>query len=140
MKKGTKFLALGLSFMLSVGLLAGCGNTANGSNQSDVAGSSNSNNSSTTSGRTYNGIDISEHIDLKMYLLGDRTPDFDEVYGEINKILEEKLNCSLSVDFLSWGEHDTKYSLLFSSSEDFDLIFTSSSWVLYDQTVSLGVF
>ena len=85
-------------------------------------------------------IDTSEHLDLKMYLLGDRSPDFDEVYGKINEILEEKLNCSLSVDFLSWGEHDTKYSLLFQSNEDFDLIFTASSWGHYEQTASLGGF
>ena len=52
---------------------------------------------------------------VTMYLIGDRTPDFDEVYDKINEILEEKLNCSLKVEFLSWGEHDTKYSLLFSS-------------------------
>ena len=57
-----------------------------------------------------------------MYLIGDRTPDFDEVYAKINEILEEKLNCSLNVEFLSWGEHDTKYSLLFSSQEDFELV------------------
>ena len=67
-------------------------------------------------------------------------PGFDEVYAKINEILEEKLNCSLNVEFLSWGEHDTKYSLLFSSQEDFDLIFTASSWCHYEQTVSLGGF
>lgn len=87
-----------------------------------------------------NEVDISEHLDLTMYLIGDRTPDFDEVYGKINEILEEKLNCSLSVEFLSWGDHDTKYSLLFSGGEDFDLIFTASSWCHYEQTVALGGF
>jgi len=78
-------------------------------------------------------------VDLRMYLIGDRTPDFDEVYGEINKILEEKLNCSVSVDFLSWGEMDTKYSLLFSSQEDFDLIFTGS-WAQYGTVAPKGGF
>lgn len=85
-------------------------------------------------------VDTSEPMELKMYLIGDRTPDFDEVYGKINEILDEKLNCTLSVDFLSWGEHDTKYSLLFSGGEDFDLIFTASSWGHYEQTVALGGF
>ena len=82
-------------------------------------------------GGSTGAIDTSEHVELKMYLIGDRTPDFDEVYGEINKILEEKLNCSISVDFLSWGEHDTKYSLLFSGQEEFDLIFTAAGWAHY---------
>ena len=41
-------------------------------------------------------VDTSEPMELKMYLIGDRTPDFDEVYGKINEILDEKLNCTLS--------------------------------------------
>ena len=59
-----------------------------------------------------------------MYLLGDGAADVDLVYGEISKILEENINAS-TVDFLSWAEHDTKYPLLFSSGENFDLIFTA---------------
>ena len=120
-----------------MGTLAGCGGseaaggTSEGTATEKVAAEGT---------KTYNGVDVSEHVELKMYLLGERTPDFDEVYGKINEILEEKLNCSISVDFLSWGEHDTTYSLLFSSQEDFDLIFTASGWAHYEQTVSLGGF
>lgn len=129
-----KVLALLLSAAMTMGVLAGCGN----SGASDGAGKGDAGASET--GVEAGGSDTSEHVDLKMYLLGDRTPDFDEVYGKINEILEEKLNCSISVDFLSWGEHETKYSLLFSGQEDFDLIFTASSWGHYEQTVALGGF
>jgi len=109
-------------------LLAGC-------NQK-----SNSSSGTTIEGKTYYGNDISKHEDLTLYLIGSKTPDFDDVYAEVNKVLEDKLNCSIKVEFLSWGEHDTKYSLLFSSQEDFDLIFTASSWCHYEQTVALGGF
>lgn len=85
-------------------------------------------------------VDTSEHVDLKMCLIGDRSADFDEVYDEVNAVLEEKLNCSLSVDFLSWGEHDTKYALLFQSGEAFDLIFTAAGWCHYEQTAGMGGF
>ncbi len=112
-----KALALVLGGALAVGSLAGCGSSKGGSNEKLTT-------------------DTTEHVDLKMYLIGDRTPDFDEVYGKINEILEQKLNCSLSVDFLSWGDHGTKYSLLFSGQEDFDLIFTASSWCHYEETVA----
>ena len=144
-----KCAAMGLSMAITAGTLAGCGSSGGNSFTAGTnTDSSNSaaNTSDTANGngaageKTFNGVDISEHVDLKMYLLGDRTPDFDEVYGKINEILEEKLNCSISVDFLSWGEHDTKYSLLFSSQEPFDLIFTASGWAHYEQTVSLGGF
>lgn len=130
MKKRLKqTLSMLLGASMTAGMLTGCGAGATGNDSAASTGDG-------TSGST----DTSEHVELKMYLLGDRTPDFDEVYGKINEILEEKLNCSISVDFLSWGEHDTKYSLLFSSQEDFDLIFTASSWAHYEQTVALGGF
>lgn len=142
MKKRTKrLMALLLSTGMAIGTLAGCGSTTETeSNATDSAAKTESTSKDDATATTSEGIDTSEHVDLTMYLLGDRTPDFDEVYGKINEILEEKLNCSLSVEFLSWGEHDTKYSLLFSAQEDFDLIFTASSWGHYEQTVALGGF
>ncbi len=140
-KRMKKVLALLLGTAMTVGMLAGCGSSGGkdngGSGTETVAGSGES---ASAAGSEAGTADTSEHVELKMYLLGDRTPDFDEVYGKINEILEEKLNCSLSVDFLSWGEHETKYSLLFSGQEDFDLIFTASSWGHYEQTVALGGF
>ena len=118
-----KLAALFLSTALAAGMLVGCGSD-DGSASKDGK----------------EALDTSEYVELKMYLLGDRSADFDEVYGKINEILKEKLNCTISVDFLSWGEHDTKYSLLFSGGEEFDLIFTASSWGHYEQTVALGGF
>ena len=119
-----RLLALGLTAVLAMGTLAGC----KGGEEETAA----LNEDGT--------VDTSEHVDLKMYLIGERTPDFDEVYDKVNEVLEEKLNCSLSVDFLSWGEHGQKYSLLFSGGEDFDLIFTATSWAHYEQTVAMNGF
>lgn len=91
-------------------------------------------------GMTYRGSDVSEPLTLKMYLIGDRTPDFNQVYDEINQKLKETVNATLEVDFLSWSEHDTKYSLLFSSGEEFDLIFTATGWAHYSETANMGGF
>lgn len=135
-KRMKKVIALLLGTAMTVGMLSGCGAAKETGADSNAPAVGSEAAGSEAAGST----DTSEHVDLTMYLLGDRTPDFDEVYGEINKILEEKLNCSLRVEFLSWGEHDTKYSMLFSAQEDFDLIFTASSWGHYEQTVSLGGF
>ncbi len=145
-KTWKKALALLLGAMMVMSLLAGCGSSG-GSSSSSSSGAASEEAAAPADSAEQSGDaaevgtpDTSEHVDLVMYLIGDRTPDFDEVYGKINEILEEKLNCSISVQFLSWGEHDTKYSLLFSSGEDFDLIFTASSWCHYEQTVALGGF
>lgn len=137
-KRMQKVMAILLGAVMTMGLMTGCGGAgpAEGAN----AGKETSGDTGTAGGDVNGAADTSEHVDLKMYLIGDRAADFDEVYGEVNKILEEKLNCSLSVDFLSWSEHETKYSLLFSSGEAFDLIFTASSWAHYEQTAGMGGF
>lgn len=140
-----KLLVWVLAAVMILSFAAGCGGGNDASK--DSASSNNATTPSTTDTQTpaddasdASEIDLSEHVNLKMYLIGERTPDFDAVYGKINEILEEKLNCSLEVDFLSWGEHSTKYSLLFTSGDDFDLIFTASGWAHYEQTVSLNGF
>lgn len=148
MKKGLKkILAVLLGATMTMGLFAGCGSAASdnaaasaadepaAAAETAVAGTE-----AAQEGEETAAIDISEHVDLKMYLVGDKPEGFDDVYAKINEILEEKLNCSISVDWLSWAEHDTKYSLLFSAGEDFDMIFTASSWCHFEQTVGLGGF
>lgn len=85
---------------------------------------------------TYLGHDVSKPVVLKMYLLGDKPEDFDKVYEIINEKLTERINATLDVTFLSWAEHGTKYPLLFSSGEEFDLIFTASQWAHYETIAS----
>lgn len=142
-KTRKKILFVLLAAVMTIWFLTGCGSSKDTSDKASTSNSSSSSSEtskeSNTKGET-SKADTSEYVELTMYLIGDRTPDFDEVYAKINEILKEKLNCTVKVEFLSWGEHDTKYSLLFSSGEDFDLIFTASSWCHYEQTVALGGF
>lgn len=146
MKRIKKLMVVLLSLTLVIGMLTGCkGKDATTDSQESVKTEgkeerNEKNDDKKEEVKSYNGIDISEEVTLKMYLLGDRTADFDKVYDEINKILKEKLNATVEVEFLSWSEHDTKYSLLFSAREDFDLIFTASSWGHYEETAALGGF
>lgn len=143
MKK--KVISIILMLSILVVMISGCSkkNETSGDDKkdtTDVSSTDDKNNNDSAGGKTFNGVDISKPVKLKMYLLGDRTPDFDLVYAEINKILQEKLNATLDVEFLAWSEHDTKYSLLFSGGEDFDLIFTASQWGHYEGTVAMGGF
>jgi putative aldouronate transport system substrate-binding protein len=128
-----RVLSIFLSLLLVGSLLAGC-NT----NKKEEATSAGAGNKGDV--LSYNGVDISKAETITLYLLGEKSKDFDKVYAEINKILKEKLNATVDVKFLSWSEHDTKYSLLFSAREDFDLIFTASGWGHYEQTVTMGGF
>lgn len=79
-------------------------------------------------------INTSKAITLKMYLVGDKSADFDKVYAKVNAELKKKINATLNVQFISWAETSTKYSLLFSTGEDFDMIFTASGWEHYEDT------
>lgn len=140
-KRMKKLLAMFLGTVMTVGLLAGCGSAEQGTTEPGTAEGTQTPSGSTV-GETVQeqNQDTLEQVTLKMYLIGDKSADFDAVYDEVNKILSERLNCTLSVDFLSWSEHATKYSLLFSGGEDFDLIFTASQWCHYETTVGLGGF
>ncbi|SFA92022.1 putative aldouronate transport system substrate-binding protein [Cohnella sp. OV330] len=131
---------LGTSTVLAFSMLASACSGGNGNNAasgspsaSATATSSASASASPTASASASAIDTSEHVKLKMVLVGPKAPDTDEVYAEVNKILTEKINAELEVRFLDWGEMNQKYPLLFAANEDFDMAFTSS-WAFYNPT------
>ena len=90
--------------------------------------------------RTYNGIDITEPLNLTMYLMGDHTQDFDAVYERVNEILSERLNTTLTIQFVPADGKWSGYEQLFLSGEEFDLIFTASGWGYYESIAGIGGF
>ena len=138
-KNSKKLLALLLSASMTVGVLAGCG--AKSTNNEVAPATENANEAiSEKSEADGNTPDISEHVDITMYLVGDTPETYSDILAKVNEITEREINASLNVKWLSWSEHDAKYSLLFSGKEDFDLIFTAPAWCHYEQTVALGGF
>ncbi len=124
-----KIIMAFLTTALTLSTLSGCGKNGNSSGTGKR-----------TEGMVYHGQDVSEPLELTMYLIGDKAADFDKVYEKVNEILKKKVNATLNVKYLPWASHDTKYSLLFSSGEDFDLIFTASGWGHYEDTVAKNGF
>lgn len=112
--------AIALSTIMATSLMIGCGSKDSSSNNAS------------------NG-DL-KPVELKMYLIGDKPKDFDLVYGKVNEIMKEKINATLNVSFLSWGDMTTKYQLLFQSGEDFDMIFTAAGWGYYSQVATKNGF
>lgn len=90
-------------------------------------------------GLKYNGNDISEHIDLLMYVIGDKPADADLVLEQLNKLLGEDLNTSLEINYISLSDYEQRYPLLMTSGERFDLIYTST-WAFYTQEATKGAF
>lgn len=128
-KSSTRVITLTLLLAL---LFAGCGQTQQVPSN-DKAGTQ-------PSEETYAvKPDTSEELKLRMYLLGDKSKDFDLVYGELNKLLKEDINATLDVSFMGWDDYMQKYPLAFASGDDFDLIFTAN-WCHYNSQATKGGF
>lgn len=126
-----KFLAALLTVAMSVSLLTGCGQQTD-AGATDVVKENRESSSSTDAAE---GVDTSEEVELTMYLVSDKPTDFDEVWEKVNEELKKNINATIDVQFLSWAEYQDKYTLLFSTGEDFDLIYTAK-WCYYSQVAS----
>ncbi len=78
-------------------------------------------------------------VSLKFYFIGEPAADNDKVFDEINRLLTEKINATIEPVYLSWGDWDQRYPLLFTSGEEFDMIYTAD-WAMYSETASKGGF
>lgn len=129
---------LALVLLLTLNMLSACGSEKNepeatsGQTVSEAT-------SAVTEQNSTPKVDLSAHADLKMYLLGDKPVDADLVYAELNKLIKKDFNASLSVEFIPWSDFETKYTLVLSSGEKVDLIYTSD-WSYYVQEATKGAF
>lgn len=78
-------------------------------------------------------------VKLKMLLLGAKPADYDEVFGEVNKLLKKKINTTVDVEFLDWSDWSQKYPLRFAAKDDFDLVYTAN-WAFYSNQALNGGF
>lgn len=127
MKK--KLLASFLTAALTISTIAGCG-------------SGNTNTGSTGSGSTgavTGELDTSEEVELVMYVVSDRPAGQDTVDENLNKLLKEKLNCTLKINWIGWAEYQNKYPMLYSSGEQFDLAYCAT-WLNFANLARRGAF
>ncbi len=83
--------------------------------------------------------DTSEEVNLVMYVISDRPAGQDEVDAHINEVLKEKLNATLTINWIPWSDYINKYPLLFSSGEQFDLAYCAT-WLNFSQLAQKGAF
>lgn len=126
------FLTLGL---LSTTVLAACG-----SGNSDKGAASSSPSSPAASGAASAAPADLKPVDLTWYFAGNPQADVASVEAEMNKILKEKLNVTLHLKAIDWGNFDQKMQLVNASGEEYDLAFTSSWANNYFVNVSKGAF
>ena len=138
MLKKKKFAALFLTMSLCAGIISGCG----GNNQTDQtpAAPASDTASKTAEAEDSGTLDTSKEVELVMYIISDRPAGQDVVDENLNKLLKEKLNCTLKINWLGWAEYVNKYPLLFSSGEQFDIAYASSTWLNYVAMAQKGAF
>lgn len=145
MRKRTKITSLLLALLLGISMLGGCGSKPADSKVSDTpessAGSAAQESSASDTAQESEPAagsqaeagapDTSEEVTLVMYLIGERPVDNDEVFAKINEKLKAEINAVIEVKFMSWGEYEQKYPLIFASGEDWDIIYTAD-WCFYN--------
>ncbi|MGO4539204.1 ABC transporter substrate-binding protein [Paenibacillus sp. 2TAB19] len=127
-----KKLNLGILTLMMVALLLSACSGNNGNNApatSDNAGGN----------EAASGIDNSKEVKLSMYLLGDAPKGMPEVLTELNKKMKEDINATLDVNYIGWGEVQSKYPLVLASGEDVDIIF-AADWNFYVQEAMKGAY
>lgn len=121
-----KMVSMLLATAMVMTTLAGCGSAGNGTSASSATDSS-----------ATGELDTSKEVNLVMYVVSDRPAGQDAVDENLNKLLKEKLNCTLTVNWIAWSDYANKYPLLFSSGEQFDMAYTSS-WLNFTSLAQKG--
>ncbi|GIQ68021.1 extracellular solute-binding protein [Xylanibacillus composti] len=128
--KKSMILMLALVFAMSL-VLAACGGSNSNSGTGSTGGGSESSEGAA-------GSDLAPY-ELKMTYPGVKQKDHDKVMAEINKYLKEKINATLDLQPIEWGQWDQKVNLMIASREPMDIYFTAQ-WSGYAVNVSKGAF
>ena len=73
-------------------------------------------------------LDISTRVNLVNYHMGDPPEDLKRVNDLVNEILLAELNCTVEFLYTTWADYATRYSLLLTSGEQVDMIY-SANWL-----------
>mgnify|MGYP002540395756 CR=1 FL=1 len=112
MKKAKRIICLALCIVFVVAL-AGCGGSGNN--------------------------DGGKITKLKMILVGEKPAIYDEIYTKLNEMLRQDIGAEVEIEYYNYSDLQQKYSLLFSTGEDFDIVF-AADWVKYNQQAAKNSF
>ena len=131
MKK--RILASLMAMALTATTIVGCGSSAGTTSTPSQGGAETSTQTASA------GDDQSEEVELVMYVVSDRPAGQDVVDENLNKLLKEKLNCTLKINWIGWAEYQNKYPMLYSSGESFDLAYCAT-WLNFANLARRGAF
>ncbi len=136
MKRASQSIKLLLLVFVIVSLVVGCSNSNGNNNAAATTAEPQKQDSTTATPAPEKKLDPYKIV---LVMPGAPQKDHDLVMAEINKILTEKINATLDLQYVDWGAWGEKTNLMFASSQPFDLIF-SAGWFGYTQSVGKGNF
>ncbi len=71
-------------------------------------------------------LDTTERVEIIAYMMGDKPVGYDAVMEKANEILLEKLNCTMTINFIGWADWGTAYQLLLTGGDPIDLIYCAA--------------
>lgn len=101
MKKIKKLIAIAACVVISTSIFTGCSGSSTESKND-------------------------EPVKLKWYTIGSEPKDIKLVQAEANKYLLEKMNATIDMQFIDYGDYTQKLGVTINSGENFDLAFTCS--------------
>lgn len=105
MIKLKKIMALAIGMVMTSSLiLTGCGSSNNGS-KTDAN---------------------SEPVNLVWYTIGTPQNDTEKVQEKINEYTKDKINATVTIKQIDWGDYTKKMQVVINSGEEFDICFTCS--------------
>lgn len=83
--------------------------------------------------------DTSKEVKIVGYLLGAAPAGMPEVMERLNVMLKDKINATMEIRYIGWGDFQSKYPLVLAAGEDIDWIYTAN-WAFYFQEAAKGAF
>ncbi|TCN27507.1 ABC transporter substrate-binding protein [Mesobacillus foraminis] len=94
--------------------------------------------SSKDSGTSEQSGKSGEAYEIKWYTIGTPQKDTEKVFTEVNKYTKEKINATVKMTQIDWGDWVQKSQVMINSGESFDIIFTNGT--SYVQNAQKGAF
>ncbi|MDO7908171.1 ABC transporter substrate-binding protein [Paenibacillus sp. JX-17] len=120
MSKGKKRFSFMLATLMAVALVL----SACGSSSSSEGGSG----------------DGDQPVELIWYTIGTPQKDVDRVMEEVSKYTKEKINATIKMKMVDWGDYPQKMQVNVASGEPMDIIFTAAGGFDYVQNARKGAF
>ncbi|GIP58435.1 ABC transporter substrate-binding protein [Paenibacillus woosongensis] len=79
-------------------------------------------------------------VELIWYTIGTPQKDVDKVMEEVNKYTKEKINATIKMKMIDFGDYTQKMQVMAASGEPMDVLFTSSWAFDYVQNARKGAF